>query len=175
MKMFMVLAVLALAAAASAQKIGWEWPQQGAYGAAAALYPCAEYLRQPQCSPVAAPYYVRRGQTMWQPTAVCQPLRHHCCHQLGLMDAMSRCQAMCGVAQSVVPQLQLQGAAGGGMYEPPAALTMQQWRQLLPPAEAPMAVAQAAQDLPAMCGLYPLPSYCTIPCALSVAAPPYYY
>ncbi|RLN27908.1 zein-beta-like [Panicum miliaceum] len=90
---------------------------------------------------------------------------------------MSRCQAMCGVAQSVVPQLQLQGAAAaGGLYEPPAALTiLQQWRQLLPPAEAPMAVAQAAQDLPAMCGLYPLPSYCTIPCALSVAVPPYYY
>jgi len=159
MKMFMVLAVLALAAApsSSAQQIDWEWPQQGTYGAAAAVYPCAEFLLQPQCSPVAAPYYARRGQTMWQPSAVCQPLRHQCCLQLGLMDAMSRCQAMCGVAQSVVPQLQLQGAAGG-LYEPPAAaLTMQQWRQLLPPPEAPMAVAQAAQDLLAMCGLDPLP------------------
>jgi len=115
MKMFMVLAVLALAAApsSSAQQIDWEWPQQGTYGGAAAVYPCAEFLLQPQCSPVAAPYYARRGQTMWQPSAVCQPLRHQCCLQLGLMDAMSRCQAMCGVAQSVVPQLQLQGAARG--------------------------------------------------------------
>ncbi|RLN29352.1 beta-kafirin [Panicum miliaceum] len=62
MKMFMVLAVLALAAAAasSAQQFGREWPQQGTYGAAAALYPCAEFLRQPQCSPVAAPFYVGR-------------------------------------------------------------------------------------------------------------------
>ncbi|OEL28574.1 hypothetical protein BAE44_0010409 [Dichanthelium oligosanthes] len=174
MKMLMVvLAVLAFAAAAaSAQQLSWEWPhQQGMYGAGGAvgLYPCAEFLRQPQCSPVAAPYYARREQTMWQPSAVCQPLRQQCCQQLSLMDGMSRCLAMCGVAQSVVQQLQ---GAGGSLYQP---AMMQQWQQLLPAAhQAPMAVAQAAQDLPAMCGLYQLPSYCTTPCALSAAIPPYY-
>ena len=52
----------AAAALSSAQQIGWEWPQQGTYGAAAAVHPCDEFLQQPQCSPVAAPYYVRRGQ-----------------------------------------------------------------------------------------------------------------
>ncbi|CAN6354041.1 unnamed protein product [Urochloa humidicola] len=171
MKMFMVLAVLALAAAASsAQQIGWDWPQPGMYGAAV-MYPCAEFLRHPQCSPAAAPYYLRREQTMWQPAAVCQPLRQHCCHQLRLMDSMSRCHAMCGVAHSVVQQLQLGG--GGGLYEPAA--LMQEWRQLLPAAQAPMAVAQAVQELPAMCGLYQLPSYCTTPCAFSAAIPSYYY
>ncbi|CAN6336540.1 unnamed protein product [Urochloa humidicola] len=172
MKMFMVLAVLSLAAA-SAQQIGWDWPQQpGMYGGGAAvLYPCAEFLRHPQCSPAAAPYYLRREQTMWQPAAVCQPLRQQCCHRLRLMDAMARCHAMCGVAHSVVQQLQLHGAAGGLYDEPPA--LMQQWRQLLPAAQAPMAVAQAAQDLPAVCGLYQLPGYCTNPCAFSAAIPSY--
>ena len=57
-----VLALAAAASSSSAQQIGWEWPQQGTYGAAAAVHPCDEFLRQPQCSPVAAPYYVRRGQ-----------------------------------------------------------------------------------------------------------------
>lgn len=106
MKMFVVLAVLALAAAAaSAQQVSWDWLQPGMYGAGG-VYHCAELLRQPQCSPAAAPYYLRREQTMWQPSAVCQPLRQRCCQQLSLMDPMSRCQAMCGVAQSVAQQLQ---------------------------------------------------------------------
>jgi hypothetical protein len=37
----------------------------------------------------------------------------------GLMDAMSRCQAMWGVAQSVAQQLQgCAGAGAGGLYDP---------------------------------------------------------
>ena len=70
-----------------------------------------------------------------------------------MMDMQSRCQAMCGVVQSVVQQLQmmmqLQGTAA--------------------------ASSQVAQNMPAMCGLYQLPSYCTTPCAISAAIPPYYY
>ena len=39
---------------------GYQSKQHGTYGVLA--HPCDEFLRQPQCSPVAAPYYVRRGQ-----------------------------------------------------------------------------------------------------------------
>ncbi|KAF8726948.1 hypothetical protein HU200_019434 [Digitaria exilis] len=169
MRMLMVLAVLALASSSSsAQQTSWNVHLlQYMYGAGEPLCPCAEFLRQPQCSPVAAPYYATRQQTMWQPSGVCQPLRRRCCQHLRLMDAMSRCQAMCGVvAQFVALQ-------GGLYYDDEAPALTQQWRQLLPVAQAPMAVAQAAQSLPAMCGLYQLPSYCTIPCALSAAIPPY--
>ncbi|CAD6273384.1 unnamed protein product [Miscanthus lutarioriparius] len=189
MKMVIVLAVCLALSAASASAL--QMPSAGLQGfsplmtmmGAGGLYPCAEYLRQPQCSQVAAPFYALREQTMWQPSAICQPLRQQCCQQLRMMDMQSRCQAMCGVVQSVVQQLQmmmqLQGtAAASSLYQP---ALMQQWQQLLPAAQAltPMAmvVAQVAQNmpLPAMCGLYQLPNYCTTPCAPSAAIPPYYY
>nr|ADD98895.1 beta-kafirin [Sorghum bicolor] len=193
MKMVIVLAVCLALSAASASAL--QMPGMGLqdlYGAGAlmtmmgaggGLYPCAEYLRQPQCSPVAAPFYALREQTMWQPNFICQPLRQQCCQQMRMMDMQSRCQAMCGVVQSVVQQLQmtmqLQGVAAAAsslLYQP---ALVQQWQQLLPAAQAltplAMAVAQVAQNMPAMCGLYQLPSYCTTPCATSAAIPPYYY
>lgn len=197
MKIVIVLAVCLALSAASASALLQMPPWaglQGLYGTGAGgsalmammggggLYPCAEYLRQPQCSPVAAPYYFLREQTMWQPSAICQPLRQQCCQQMRMMSMQSRCQAMCGVVQSVVQQLQMmmqlqQGVAAASslsLYEPAALM-----QQLLPAAQAltPMAmvVAQVAQNMPAMCGLYQLPSYCTTPCAVSAASiPPYY-
>nr|ABP64789.1 15kD beta canein [Saccharum officinarum] len=186
MKMVIVLAVCLALSAASASALQMPWAGLQGFSplttmmGAGWLYPCAEYLRQPQCSPVAAPFYALGEQTMWQPNFICQPLRQQCCQQMRMMDMQSRCQAMCGVVQSVVQQLQmmmqLQGtAAASSLYQP---ALMQQWQQLLPAAQAltPMAmvVAQVAQNMPAMCGLYQLPSYCTTPCALSAAIPPYY-
>lgn len=178
MKMAIVLAVCLALSAASASALQLQMPM--AMMGAGGLYPCAEYLRQPQCSPLAAPFYALHEQTMWQPSVICQPLRQQCCQQMRTMDMQSRCQAMCGVVQSVVQQLQmamqLQGvaaAAASSMYQP--ALMQQQWQQLLPATQAltPMAMA-VAQNMPAMCGLYQLPSFCTTPCAVSAAIPPYF-
>ncbi|XP_062230451.1 prolamin PPROL 17D-like [Phragmites australis] len=152
MKMVIILMVALVALnGASAQQISWEEPQQSFYGGVG-LNPCAEYLRQ-QCSPVAAPYFIRRWQ-MWQPS-ICQLLRQQCCMQLRQMEPQARCQAMCAVVQFVVQQQQQQQQQGA-LYEPQ-----------LPAAQSPIAVAQMAQNLPAMCGLYQLPSYCTTPCAIS--------
>nr|CAA40966.1 alpha-coixin 17 kDA [Coix lacryma-jobi]CAA56257.1 beta-coixin [Coix lacryma-jobi] len=194
MKMVIVLAVcLALSAAASASALQMPFLAglQGLYGAGdlmtttmmmgagGGLYPCAEYLRQPQCScsPVAVPYYAQQREQMTM------------CQQMRMMGMQSRCGAMCGVAQQSVAQqlqmmMQLQGtaaAASSGLLYEPALM-----QQLLPAVAAQaaltnpmaMAVAQAAQNMPAaMCGLYQqLPSYCgtTPSCAVSAAIPPYY-
>ncbi|XP_062232449.1 avenin-like a7 [Phragmites australis] len=154
MKMAIILAVALVAlTGASAQQISWEEPQQSFYGGVG-LNSCAEYLRQ-QCTQVAVPYFIRRAQ-MWQPS-ICQLLRQQCCLQLRQMEPQARCQAMCAVVQSVVlQQQQQQQQQQGALYVPQ-----------LPAAQSPIAVAQMAQNLPAMCGLYQLPSYCTTPCAIS--------
>ena len=84
MKMVIVLAVCLALSSASASALQMPWAGLQGFSplmtmmGAGGLYPCAEYLRQPQCSPVAAPFYALGEQTMWQPNAICQPLRQQC-------------------------------------------------------------------------------------------------
>nr|ACN36780.1 unknown [Zea mays] len=104
MKMVIVLVVCLALSAASASAMQMPCPcagLQGLYGAGAGLttmmgagglYPYAEYLRQPQCSPLAAaPYYAGCGQ----PSAMFQPLRQQCCQQqMRMMDVQSVAQQL---------------------------------------------------------------------------------
>ncbi|KAL6864927.1 hypothetical protein ACP4OV_016078 [Aristida adscensionis] len=193
-----VVALVALAGGATAQQQcgGWQQrppPQCGACGLGQSMTsPCAELLRQrcPVASPAASPWW---PQPQPQPPQ-CQLLRQQCCAQLQQTEPHLRCQAICGVVQAVVQQLQLQQQQmmppqqpmmqpqqqPQGFYDPSSSPMMQ------PPMMAPqigvggwggvqsspMAVAQMAQSLPAMCGLYPVPSACTIPCAVAAVQPP---
>ncbi|KAL6619608.1 hypothetical protein ACP70R_034747 [Stipagrostis hirtigluma subsp. patula] len=172
----MVVVALVAAAGASAQQVGWpeQPPPQVFYGGVgqSMTSPCAELLRQ-QCPVVAA--------SPWQPPppqqGVCQPLRQQCCAQLRQTQPHYRCQAICGVVQAVVQQLQIQQQQMQPMplYDPSSPPMMLQPPQIgigAAPLQPALAVAQVAQSLPAMCGLYPVPSTCTTPCALAAIQQP---
>jgi hypothetical protein len=178
MKMVIVLVVCLALSAASVSAMQMPCPcagLQGLYGAGAGLttmmgagglYPYAEYLRQPQCSPLAAaPYYAGCGQ----PSAMFQPLRQQCCQQqMRMMDVQSVAQQL-----QMMMQLERAAAASSSLYEP--ALMQQQQQLLAAQGLNPMAMMMA-QNMPAMGGLYQyqLPSYRTNPCGVSAAIPPYY-
>ncbi|XP_034587226.1 prolamin PPROL 17D [Setaria viridis] len=97
MKIFIVLALLTLAASsASAQ-------QPGYYGS---LHPCGEFLRQ-RCPAVTGwPYAWSRT---WQPSS-CMAMHQQCCLQLRQVEPLHRCQEVCSLVETTVQQMMLQGS-----------------------------------------------------------------
>ncbi|XP_006657000.1 prolamin PPROL 17D-like [Oryza brachyantha] len=154
MKIFVVLALLAVAAGGASAQL-FDACSQGGYGQCQqpsfmqpimSSNPCREFVRQ-QCSPVMLPWEQSRRLQL----SSCQLMRQQCCQQMRAMAQQYRCRDICTMVQAIVQELQF----GSGLFGE-AAQTQAQ------------AQAQVALNLPVMCGVYP--TYCSTPCSVATGS-----
>uniref|UniRef100_A0A0D9WQQ8 Bifunctional inhibitor/plant lipid transfer protein/seed storage helical domain-containing protein n=1 Tax=Leersia perrieri TaxID=77586 RepID=A0A0D9WQQ8_9ORYZ len=143
MKIFVVIALLALAASSVSAQLdacsqGFGQCQQQPFQQPI-INPCKEFVRQ-QCSPVAMPWW---EQSRRLELSTCQVMKRQCCQQMRMMAQQYRCKDICNMVQSIVQQLQYGGRRFG----------------------EPQTQEQLALNLPSMCGVYP--RYCITPCTVA--------
>lgn len=104
MKIFIVLAILTLAASSTYAQ---DWGQPGDYRS---LHPCGEFLRQ-RC-PVVTGWPLPWSRTL-RPSS-CMAMHQQCCLRLRQVEPLHRCQEVCSLVETTVQQMLLQGS---GYYE----------------------------------------------------------